>query len=386
MTIQRFRSAAVVAVGVTSACSEPVMTAPMSSDAAPSATSAPDITRSVFSCGVSRKVASGARAYEHREVRFHAPKRIGSLAEGVAKYKVIFRDPGQAPVAAIVCNIPNTAEALAYANDHFLPKDAEPRGKPEHLPVPSANGGALSSSAPSRSISLSPAAAAMATLPTITTTAQWTYSYWAESFGNDPYHLYYDGSFFSPDYSSYAVYDPSLDPTTNGRICYPTAGDTGIFACEQPLTELDKVVIQNALNAFLKDPSTLPYPANLMCMSTRVQLDDMLAADRVKRGLWDTGDAAPVGRPHWGAYNEKTGNIHIDPVHLDSALVGDAYQANELANTLLHEAMHAQGFDHPDDDGTIIPWPSYGPITIYSQDPFSYLNPGVNSCIRYGSA
>jgi hypothetical protein len=93
----------------------------------------------------------------------------------------------------------------------------------------------------------------------------------------------------------------------------------------------------------------------------------MIESGQVKGGATDT-------HPD-GAWSPLTGNIHFDPTYLDSAVAGGV-PLWDIANTALHEAMHALGKDH----GEPLPSP-WGPL--YSEAPFSYLSPGENSCILY---
>lgn len=156
--------------------------------------------------------------------------------------------------------------------------------------------------------------------------------------------------------------------------------------CEQPLTDNDKTVLNTLITERFRDYNELPWPKNIACLSMEIKLGEMIQAGQIKRGISDTKDGDPLLSRHFGAYNPATGNMHIDPFYLDSATAGGNWIQAEVANTLLHEAAHALGEDHPEDGGTPFDIPGYGRTLVYSNTPNSYfqaLNFGSQSCIKF---
>ncbi len=165
----------------------------------------------------------------------------------------------------------------------------------------------------------------------------------------------------------------------NGKTCDPSVNPE----CEKPLTDTDRTTLASLIADKIKDPSSLPEPARQQCGALLAKVNDMLPQN-IKRGLFDTHDGDQGVDPQFGAYNSDTKNMHIDPQFLDGAATGDDYTRREVANTLLHEAAHALGLEHPS-GYLMMPDPSHpqNAIYLYSDSPYDLLSPGSNSCIKW---
>jgi hypothetical protein len=98
----------------------------------------------------------------------------------------------------------------------------------------------------------------------------------------------------------------------------------------------------------------------------------MLDAGKVKKGA-NSGDHPD------GAFSPHTGNIHFDAPYLPDAVSGNV-ALSDVANAALHEAMHALSLSNTHPGG---PMGKVSGVLIYAERPFSYLNPGVDSCVLY---
>lgn len=86
-----------------------------------------------------------------------------------------------------------------------------------------------------------------------------------------------------------------------------------------------------------------------------------------------------VNSGHYGARDPNTGHIHIDTLTL--AATPGSNLGWQLANTVLHEALHDIGFLHVKG----LKASAYrGGTPIYDayDAPFNDLNPGPNSCMK----
>jgi hypothetical protein len=182
---------------------------------------------------------------------------------------------------------------------------------------------------------------------------------------------------------------PSSDPATGGSSGGGGGGSTDGSdpepecdpqsdpQCEQPLTDVDKRVIQSVLTKFRRPDDQFTDPqARDLCSAMADRFSQIYAAGQVFRGATDTQPGDTIVGEHRGAYDPNTGHIHFDPGYLDKAASGDAYWERDLANDALHEAAHALGYNHG--DSTNSPW---GPI--YAEWPFNLLSPGSNSCLNW---
>jgi hypothetical protein len=70
----------------------------------------------------------------------------------------------------------------------------------------------------------------------------------------------------------------------------------------------------------------------------------------------------------------------------EAPYLADAVSGNvalsDIANAALHEAMHALSSD-PENDHPDGPIDEPFGVWSYAEQPFSYLNPGVDSCVLY---
>jgi hypothetical protein len=149
--------------------------------------------------------------------------------------------------------------------------------------------------------------------------------------------------------------DPSQDPN-----------------CYVPLNEADKRVLSDDINDRLRPVGEFTdTDARAMCAQMFTEWQSRYTSGKVFRGATQTRAGDEGVGPHWGAYDESTGNIHFDPEGLDAAASGDAVALREMMNTALHEAAHAMGYDHTDPVGP-----------YYAEHPFTLLSPGTNSCIK----
>lgn len=168
--------------------------------------------------------------------------------------------------------------------------------------------------------------------------------------GGEPYDPYANGC------------DPSLDP-----------------ACEKPLTETDNANIVNAIETYIRSSAEIVDRDNArsQCKAMLDKFNSMLAASPplVFRGSSKTQPGDPGIDPHTGAYDPSTGHMHFEPDLLDQAAAGDAKALREIANTALHEAAHALGFEH----GDSVPSP-WGPL--YTEDYYNKLDAGDDSCMK----
>ncbi|HEU0013866.1 MAG TPA: hypothetical protein VFQ45_09285 [Longimicrobium sp.] len=176
--------------------------------------------------------------------------------------------------------------------------------------------------------------------------------------------------------------DPTDDPYSGGGTA---PGDTTgtcdpiiDLSCEQPLTDADRALLAYVLKTYLRPASQFTdSQAAQECQEMTEKFEHMFASGDVMRGNYDTQADHGLGvTPHYGAYNERTQNIHFDPQYLDAAAGGSVADQKEIAKTALHEAAHALGFQHGD--------PVYmGGIDLYADPYFSRLNPGSNSCLNF---
>jgi hypothetical protein len=140
--------------------------------------------------------------------------------------------------------------------------------------------------------------------------------------------------------------------------------------CNQPLEAPDKALIKEALAKYVRPQSEFTDSAKAeKCAELLAMFNVMLDADRVFKGSYDTQS----GAIHYGAWDDATRTIHIEPKTLVAAAAGNSY---ELAATGLHEAGHELGGEHPTPPYTVLGY------LIYSEAPFDLLNPGANSCLR----
>lgn len=144
-------------------------------------------------------------------------------------------------------------------------------------------------------------------------------------------------------------------------------------SCYQPLNDADKELLGKTINGKLRPESEFSDPAaREMCEQLFTAWQSRYTGGKVFRGGTQTVDGDQGVGPHWGAYDENTGNIHFDPEGLDAAADGDDTAVREMMNTALHETAHALGFEHTDPVGP-----------YYQEHPYTLLSPGSNSCIKW---
>ncbi len=165
--------------------------------------------------------------------------------------------------------------------------------------------------------------------------------------------------------------DPNPDPEPE---CDPRADST----CVIPMTEQQDSLVDAALEGFLADFSAISDATVAdACQQALDTFQSLLGSGMVQQGSTDVGEEEQT---HMALYDGLTGIIHIDASYMDDVLAGNA-PMYDLANSLLHEAMHVFSPDHgPNDDINV---PPYG--LQYQTAPYSYLNYGPDSCIDYSS-
>jgi hypothetical protein len=150
-------------------------------------------------------------------------------------------------------------------------------------------------------------------------------------------------------------------------------------ACEEPLTPTDTTTLNSSFRDYLRNPAEIPdTTARRECEEMKTWFDNMVRDKKVFRGSSTTAANDPHTKPHYGAYDPVTGNMHFEPYVLDSAAMGIPRWMNEVVNTALHEAAHAYGKEHPSG------YMDMGIYQIYSDPYFSRLSPGNNTtCLKW---
>ena len=331
-----------------------------------------DISKSIFSCGYAQKAKSGASRYHYQLVRIPVSGDVGDLAAGSVKVQMIYTTRGETtPELTVTCTIPNTARAKAVLEQKLVKPEAH-----KHQQAAESGSGARTALVPSgrRNDQLEP----------VVVIERWTYDWGEFLIGQRTREGYaigpYDASHGDVWGGGGGGYDPMLDPEASGNSCNPAVTPE----CEQALKDSDRTNIAAALAAKVRDPNGLEEPAKSACAAMISKVNEMMASN-IKRGIVDTHDG-PLNDglpPHYGAYNETTGNIHVDPTWLDALSADNSAVQREVANTLLHEAAHAMGYDNT--NGYFPMTTSTFSTTVYGDAPFSYLSPGTNSCLNWTS-
>jgi hypothetical protein len=147
--------------------------------------------------------------------------------------------------------------------------------------------------------------------------------------------------------------------------------------CEKPLTSADSATLTTAMSGLRPAAEFSDSTAREACEEMKSWFEQALEAGDVFRGAFDSDTTNDAHGPHYGAYVTGSGNIHFDPSYLDAANQGNSDAIREVAITALHEGAHWAGRMHP----TSPTFDAQG-RDYYTDPPFSYLNPGPNSCVR----
>jgi hypothetical protein len=292
--------------------------------------------------------------YKRIAVRFPKPTEAAGGATMPYRYHVIDEAGETAPRAVFNCRIPRTIEALKLMNNRFH-VEGEPRAKKEDEVVTTMD-------CPPGYICL----------PGITNSGWFFSGYYSPTYGGGSWG---DQGGWGSSYYETEPSGPWSDPGSPEQIvpCDPAIDEK----CHQFLTDADRLTIPNALNAWVRPVTEIQDPtARVRCAELVEKFGQLYEAGKVFRGRTTTMLGDPGADPHWGAYDPGTGWIHFDPKWLDAAAAGDESAAQHLANTALHEAAHALGYEHSDPVNT--PW---GPA--YTEEPYTHLVPGANSCVKF---
>jgi hypothetical protein len=144
--------------------------------------------------------------------------------------------------------------------------------------------------------------------------------------------------------------------------------------CEKPLTAQDSATINQALRLLRAQSTFTDSLARKACAQMEGWFRDAWSQGHVFRGSFDSDSTN--GGSHYGQYDPTTRHFHLDPYSLSAANNGDPDELREIAISLLHEAGHWGGYEHP----TLPTFDSQG-RDYYVDFPFKHLNPGANSCI-----
>lgn len=321
------------------------------------ASRAPDGTaRYGFGCTTSLKTPAGVTPYKYGWIKFHVPKSALAADQGLIRYTLRVEDTEKHVYFLAKCIIPNTAEAIAFMNQHLARGKGhleQPYDNPQHSSLTSAAGRA------SRDYILP----ATQILPGMTIVAP--YNYWSTGGGGDLGGACTNWCYDASQGDSGGGWYP--DPVVS-LSCNPETDST----CNQPLTVIDTANIAKAFRDFVKDPTTIADSvARRECTQMADKFAQMFADGHVYRGGSNTRAGEGIA-PHFAAYDPYTNTMHFDPMWLDSAATGQSKFIQDLANSALHEMAHALGFDHSE------------PIAgFYSEEYFNRLSPGTNSCLSW---
>lgn len=316
----------------------------------------PATPRFAHSCVVSARTPNGPHRYSYfrRELSFQPSAQSANGAVTSRSYRWVAPDGEILSVAH--CGIPATPQA-AEILDRRLGLHSRRRG------VKSGGGESLECGTTANPCTLDSVA--------YTGGTYWgdEEDWWEDDTECDPWASLCDRS--GGDYGGGGG-EPD-DPYTDG--CDPSVDP----ACEKPLTSVDKDNIANAIDTYIRSIEEIvdKDDARSQCKAMLDKFNSMLAADPplVFRGATVTQPGDPGVPPHTGGYDKNTGHMHFEQDLLDAAASGDPKALREIANTALHEAAHALGFEHT--DSVASPW---GPL--YTEDYFNKLDAGDDSCMK----
>lgn len=147
--------------------------------------------------------------------------------------------------------------------------------------------------------------------------------------------------------------------------------------CEKPLTAQDSSTINKALATMLRPASAFTDSVSRQqCAALEAAFRRALADGAVFRGRFDSNGTNHPQGGHFG-YTGLDGRIHFDPWLLDEANTGNPLAIRQIAITGLHEVGHRVGFNHGEPT-----WDGLG-RSYYTEQPFSRMNPGENSCVPH---
>lgn len=318
---------------------------------------APGQGRLLVSCTFSERTPDGPHRYRYGFLHFAVPKEVFRPDKGLLRYHVRFQDPGQEPVYSADCLIPNTPEAIAFMDKHVA------QGKGHRVEGSSGGDGSTGGG-------LRPSTASADILPYIQVLPGMTVVAAADGYAGlgginfgECTNWCYDssqvdtGGGWYPEPEQTLSCDPQTDPT-----------------CNQPLTTTDSANIIKAFRDFVKDPQTIADTlVRRECQEMIDKFNQMAAEGRVYRGGSNTRPEDAMDE-HYAAWDPVTNTMHYDPMWLDSASTGDPKYIRSLANSSLHEAAHALGYNH-----------SPAVAGLYAEEPFNRLSMGDRSCLS-GSA
>lgn len=332
-----------------------------------------------YVCATTEKALLG---YRRGLIWIKFPKAFEAKNRATELYKMRIKSPSGEILAAADCRIPRTPSARAAMDRRLeITLDRAAHKKPSAV---ISEGPPLGNKPPTRSPKIPPASIVLGMpekkgvafdLPTVIVTA--IYNVWPGwgAYGNncdwDCQEEMSNGGM-----SQYGQADPEPDLLP----CPPSDPN-----CLGPLSAMNLQMISIVLDNLRKPLSSISDPtARAQCAMADSAFATLLQDKKVYRGNWESPDPShpsDTSEPHWGAYSQTTGNMHIEPSLFDSVNVGSTKWQYVLANTLLHEGIHSRGIRHLGDTGTYNPHISES--RDYSTPPFNVLNGGSpNSCLN----
>jgi hypothetical protein len=322
-----------------------------------------------YVCLTTDRRTTDGHPYQHTRVGLHFPK--SELAPGGARMRFTLRiqGPGQSTVATAVCTIPYTRAAAErlYRRFAFIFRK---RATLDPFTFPAV--------VDERNVYLAERRQGVGprfdTTPTYAMPGVTAYGYQPYEGGSTGWTGTGDWGWGSQGDTYQSGGGDAYDSGYNDEACNP-----GSIWCEFPLRSSDETTLKTAIARYVKPASAIPDPdARAKCQAMANEFDFLLNYGVVYRGIYDTQPGDPTIDPHSGVYDTQTGRMHFDPSELDAATAGDPNALRDLANTALHEAAHALGYDHPNG---FVNFPPYGPQ--YTDSPFNLLSPGANSCLNW---
>lgn len=306
---------------------------------------------SPYLCYVSERTEGGLQRYRYGILPLRFPRNAISPDGSTRSYRLHVKRPGEDPVGAARCVIPDTPEAVRMLNRRF---GVEGGGQAEQT-----EGTALMST--TCTVSNCPIEGIVVTAP-------------PKGGGSGTS----DGSWYDNCDSAWSCNDGSPGDWYGGGDSYePPPPETDDICTQREagcLQELDAVQAAGIANTLSQVRTNIADPeVQRICTSLQSTAQRMLNEGLIMAGNREMPDG-PQGEDHSAEYDPATGMMHVDEAFLDAAINGGYNQS--LGAIILHEAAHRDGFYHPLEEKR--PYTSF-PFRHTSYT--GYTRPGVEECM-----